>query len=171
MDQSDTTADGGGTLYIYQGDQLAGSDASAAVPQVIDFGTAVRDLALSQTGTAPRRPHMMFFNQRHSHAIISFVATGHVLFMDAATRAPLRIIDVGVQAHAAVPSPDERHVLVANQNGKLLQRIRTDYAQNEFTLDPDATLDLAAGLTPSGASRQDPILRPDNAPICIGIER
>jgi DNA-binding beta-propeller fold protein YncE len=47
----------------------------------------------------------------------------------------------------------------------LLQRIWTDYATNTFTLDP-VPLDLASGTTPSGAPRQDPILRPDNAPIC-----
>jgi hypothetical protein len=59
---------------------------------------------------------------------------------------------------------------VANQNGKLLQRIATDYATNTFTLEPAATLDLASGTTPSGALRQDPALRPDNAPICPIVE-
>ena len=71
-------------------------------------------------------------------------------------RTPLACIDVGVQAHAAVPSPDESYVVVANQNGKLLQRITTDYATNTFTLEPAATLDLANGTTPTGALRQDP---------------
>jgi hypothetical protein len=75
-----------------------------------------------------------------------------------------------VQAHAAVPSPDETYVVVANQNGKLLQRIETDYATNTFALEPDATLDLANGTTPTGAPRQDPALRPDNAPICPLID-
>ena len=58
----------------------------------------------------------------------------------------------------------------ANQNGKLLQRIRTDYRRNRFTLEAGATLDLATGTTPSGAPRQDAALRPDNAPICPLIE-
>lgn len=35
-----------------------------------------------------------------------------------------------------------------------------------FALEPAATLDLANGTTPTGALRQDPELRPDNAPIC-----
>ena len=60
--------------------------------------------------------------------------------------------------------------MVANQNGKLLQRIRTDYKRNRFTLEDAATLDLATGVTPSGAPRQDPVLRPDNAPICPLVE-
>jgi hypothetical protein len=109
---------------------------------------------------------MLFFNRGHSHAILSFVASGHVVFFDAATRAPLACIDAGVQAHAAVPAPDESYVVVANQNGKLLQRISTDYATNAFDVEAGATLDLASGTTPSGALRQDPALRPDNAPIC-----
>jgi DNA-binding beta-propeller fold protein YncE len=170
IDQSDSTADGGGTLYIYADNDLAGQDAAAAVPERIDLGGAARDLCLAQTGAAPRRPHMVFFNAGSSHAIVSFVATGHVLFMDAATRAPLACLDVGLQAHAAVPSPDETYAVVANQNGKLLQRISTDYGANAFTLEEAATVDLAACTTPSGDRCEDPALRPDNAPICPIVE-
>lgn len=166
VDQSDTTADGGGTLYIYQGDELAGQAPSTATPEVIDLGGAARSLCLASTGTAPRRPHMMLFNASHTHAVIAFVATGHVLFMDGVTRAPVGCVDVGVQAHAAMPSPDESYVIVSNQNGRLVQRIGTDYATNTFTLDDAATLNLATCTTPSGALCQDPVLRPDNAPIC-----
>jgi DNA-binding beta-propeller fold protein YncE len=163
------SVDSGGSLYIYRGAQLQGHHADRATPEVIDLGGAARDLSVAQTGTAPIRPHMFFFNSTHSHAIISFVASGHVLFMDTASRRPLAVIDVGVQAHAALPSPDGRYVIVANQNGKLLHRIWTDYATNTFTLDP-VPLDLANGTAPSGALRQDPALRPDNAPICGVID-
>jgi DNA-binding beta-propeller fold protein YncE len=180
MDQSNTrdengngsvldSVDSGGTLYIYRAAELQGHDADRADPEVIDLGGAARDLSVAQTGTAPIRPHMMYFNSTRSHAIVSFVASGHVLFMDSASRVPLAVIDVGVQAHAAIPAPDDSYVIVANQNGKLLQRIWTNYATNTFTLDP-VPLDLASGTTPSGAPRQDPILRPDNAPICGVID-
>ena len=166
LDQSDTTADGGGTLYIYRDEDIESEQPAAAIPEVIDLGGAARTLSLAQTGTAPRRPHMLFFNKDHTHAIISFVATGHVLIMDAATRLPLACLDVGVQAHAAVPSPDDRYLIVANQNGKLLQRIWTDYATNTYTLDQAATLNLATCTTPNGVACEDVTLRPDNAPIC-----
>jgi sugar lactone lactonase YvrE len=166
MDQSDTTADGGGTLYIYQGHDLNGHHAKDAEPEVIDLGGAARDFCIAETGSAPRRPHMMFFNEDHSRAIISFVATGHVLFMNAKKRRPVGVVDVGVQAHAAVPSPDDSFVIVADQNGKKLHRITTDYDTNTYTLDAAATLDLAGCTTPSGAPCQDSVLRPDNAPIC-----
>jgi DNA-binding beta-propeller fold protein YncE len=171
IDQSNTTGTtSGGTLYVYDGPSLHGRAAEDATPERIDLGGAAQALCLAQTGTVPVRPHMIMFNAAQSHAIISFVATGHVLFVDAPTRSPLACIDVGVQAHAAFPSPDESYVVVANQNGKLLQRISTDYATNTFTLEPAATLDLANGTTPSGAARQDPALRPDNAPICPLID-
>lgn len=170
IDQSDTTADGGGTLYIYQGEELSGQDAATAVPEVIDLGGVARTLCLNQTGTAPRRPHMLFFNAAQTHAIISFVATGHVLFMDAATRTPTACVDVGAQAHAAVPSPDQTYVIVANQNGKKLHRILTDYATNSFTLDTGATLDLATCTTPNSFACQDATLRPDTAPIFAVID-
>jgi hypothetical protein len=105
------------------------------------------------------------------------VASGHVVFLDADTREPVECIDVGTQAHAAWPTPDQRHLIVANQNGKQLQRIRTDYRREIFTLESSATLDLKdvpaepgkpakPCLTPSGKRCEDPNLRPDNAPIC-----
>jgi DNA-binding beta-propeller fold protein YncE len=170
IDQSDTSGDGGGTLYVYDGPSLEGQAASKATPEVIDLGGRARDLCLATTGTAPRRPHMLMFNTGQSHAILAFVATGHVVFFDAARRNPVECIDVGVQAHAAFPSPDQTYVVVANQNGKLLQRISTDYAANAFALDNAATLDLATCVTPNGFPCEDPVLRPDNAPICPVID-
>ena len=160
--------DSGGTIYIYDGPSVAGANAAAAVPEVVDLGGAARDLAVARTGSAPIRPHMLFFSPGHTHAVIAFVGTGHVLFIDTASREPVGVIDVGLQAHAAVPSPDGTCVVVADQNGKKFHRIRTDYATNTFVLDD--TLDLAVGLTPNGLPRQDPMLRPDNAPICPAID-
>ncbi len=165
VDQSGTA----GTLYVYDGEEL-NEDASTAVPEVIDLGATVTPLCMTRTGSAPVRGHMMTFSPGHTHAILAYVATGHVVFLDAATRTPVECIDVGAQAHAAFASPDGTYVAVANQNGKLLQRIRTDYATNTFTLEPAATLDLAACVTPSGAPCQHPALRPDNAPICPVID-
>jgi DNA-binding beta-propeller fold protein YncE len=153
----------GGTLYVFDPQRLG-------EPEKIDLGGAAEELCLRETTTAPVRPHMVLFNRSRSHAILANVASGHVVFFDAKRREPVGCIDVGAQAHAAVPSPDEKFVLVANQNGKLLQRIKTDYRRNVFTLEAGATLDLASGTTPSGAPMQDAALRPDNAPICPLIE-
>jgi DNA-binding beta-propeller fold protein YncE len=153
----------GGTLYVYDPQRLD-------QPEKIDLGGEAETLCVQQTTTAPVRPHMLLFNRSKTHALLANVASGHVVFFDAAKRKPVGCIDAGVQAHAAVPSPDEKYALVANQNGKLLQRIKTDYRRDTYTLEDAATLDLATGTTPSGAPRQDAALRPDNAPICTLIE-
>jgi hypothetical protein len=92
------------------------------------------------------------------------------LFLDTTTKAPVHCLDVGIQAHAAVPSNDQTFIVVANQNGRLLQRINTNYPTNTFTLDDAATLNLSTCTTPSGAQCQDPVLRPSNRPICPVID-
>lgn len=164
VDQSNTNGtQSGGTLYVYDERRLKD-------PERIDLGAATEALCLERTGSAPVRPHMLLFSPRHSHAILSFVASGHVVFFDARERTPVACIDVGAQAHAAVPAPDGSYVIVADQNGKRVHRIATDYRAGRFTLEPAATIDLAAGTTPSGAPRQDPALRPDTAPICPIVE-
>lgn len=177
LDQSNThpsieggPLDSGGTLYILQGRQLAGQAVSKASVEVIDLGGELAESVMLLTGSPPVRPHFITFNPSQTHAIISFVASGHVLIIEAATRQPVFVVDVGMQAHAAVPSSDETYILVANQNGKLLQRINTDYAANDFELDDLAELNLATGTTPSGALKQDDgdeqvDVRPDTAPI------
>ena len=171
IDQSDTRADGGGNLYVYDGPELA-RDPSGARPEKVDLGGEARGLCVSQTGSAPKRPHMIVFNggndssDGNSRVAVAFVVTGHVLFMDADTREPIECIDTGAQAHAVWPSPDQSQLIVANQNDKKLSRIATDYDADSYKLEASATLDLANGTTPSGALRQDPALRPDNAPIC-----
>lgn len=169
IDQSDSRKDGGGKLYVYRGADLTSAPANAT-PEVIDLGEAAHGFCVKRTGSAPRRPHMISFNHWQTRAIISYVASGHVLFLDAAKRVPVECIDVGREAHAAFPAPDQSYLVVANQNGKRLERIRSDYAANRFSHEPAAALDLAACSTPGGAACQDPALRPDNAPICPVID-
>ena len=163
----------GGTLYIWDGHDLENARGVATVAvETIDLGGAAAALCFAQTGANPVRPHMMAINTAQSHAIISFVASGHVLFMKAATRTPLACFRTSVgdagarQAHMSTPSPDGTYVTVANQNGKLFERIRTDYSTDTFVHEPAATLNLATCTTPNGLPCQAPVLRPDNAPIC-----
>jgi hypothetical protein len=74
------------------------------------------------------------------------------------------------QAHAAFPAPDGSYILVANQNGKRLERIDANFTTNTFAHNPAATLDLLTCTTPSGARCEDPALRPINWPICPIID-
>jgi hypothetical protein len=171
VDQSDSFGKSyGGTVHIYAGSDLNGNDASSAVPtDVLDLGGATADQCRADTGVNPVRPHMLAFNSSHSHAILTFVTSGHVVVYEAATRTPVACIRTsagagGRQAHAAQPTPDDSYILVANQNGKRVHRIATDYASHFFVLDD--TLDLANGFTPNGVSMQFEG-RPDNAPIVV----
>lgn len=170
----------GGTIHIFAGADLVRENAaSAAATHRIDLSTGTAELCMSSTGANPVRPHMLFFNSTQSHAVLSFVASGHVVVFDAATRAPIACVRSSPgaggarQAHAAVPAPDDSYILVANQNGKLLERIDTDFARNSFVLNPAATIDLASCTTPAGQPCESPQLRPDNAPICpiVGSNR
>jgi DNA-binding beta-propeller fold protein YncE len=119
---------------------------------------------------------MIAVNVSQTHAIVSFVASGHVLFIDAASRTPIDCVRASVgaggarQVHFAIPSPDERYISVANQNGKLFERINTNYRTNTFILDTASGINLATCTTPNGVACQDPLLRPDNAPICPIID-
>jgi len=167
----------GGTLYIYDGEDLERGDRTTeAVPEKIDLSLGAAELCFGKTGVNPVRPHMIAMNASQSHAIISFVASGHVLIMDAPTRTPIDCIRTSVgaggarQVRFANPSPDESYIAVANQNGKLFERIDTDYATNSFVLNTEALIDLANCTTPNGIPCQDAAIRPDNAPIYPIVE-
>jgi hypothetical protein len=173
VDQSNTRGlDHGGTLYIFDGRDMPGGSARPPSPaDVVDLGGAAAALCREQTGSNPVRPHMMMFNRTHTHAILAFVASGHVVIFDAAARRPLTCMrtteaPTGRQAHAAFASPDGSYILVANQNGKRLERIDANFATNTFTHNTAATLDLATCRTPSNMPCQAAAVRPDNAPIC-----
>lgn len=163
----------GGTLYIWDGHDLEGRHRAASAPaEKVDLAGSTAALCMASTGANPVRPHMIAMNPSQTHAIISFVASGHVVFMDAAARQPVACFRMSAgdggarQAHMSSPSPDETYVTVANQNGKLFERIRTDYATNTFVHETAATLNLATCTTPNGMPCQAATIRPDNAPIC-----
>ena len=103
------------------------------------------------------RPHLLLFNSTHSHGVLANVTTGHVYVIRGSDRAIVASIDVGEQAHGAIVSPDDKWILVSNQNGKKLARIQADFATEQFSYDPSADLNLAA-MEDEG--------HPDNAPIC-----
>ncbi len=177
VDQSDSRGQAfGGTIHIFDGDDVSAANPSGmAAREQIDLSSTTASLCLASTAANPVRPHMLLFNRDHTHAILSFVASGHVVLFNAATRQPLACVRTsqsatGRQAHAAFPAPDGSFVIVANQNGKRLERIDTDFMANRFVQNAQATLDLATCTTPSGKPCQAPDTRPDNAPICPIIE-
>lgn len=130
-------------LYIFKGNNLKAS------PEIID---------LSPHGGA--KPHMILFSPGYTHAIIANVASGHVYIMRAADRKVVFNEDTGQQAHAAIPSPDGKRILVANQNDKKLTEILTEYSTDQYKV--SRIIDLAAD-----SRFADPNAFPDNAPICL----
>jgi hypothetical protein len=177
IDQSNSREAYGGTLHIYDGHDLEkAGKAHSPISEKIDLGGAASALCLAKTGANPVRPHMLAFNAAQTHAIISFVASGHVLFLNAKTRAPIDCIRSSIgaggarQVHFAFPSPDETYIAVANQNGKLLERIDTNYETDNFHLNSAAMLNLATCVTPNGNACEQTGVRGDNAPICPVIE-
>ena len=178
VDQSDTAGQTfGGKIHIYDGSELEGAGADSVTPiETIDLGGNTAALCLQTTGALPVRPHMIFFNSDHRFAILSFVASGHVVIFDGASRLPIFAMRTSVgagfarQAHAAFPSPDDTYILVANQNGKLLERIDTNYQTRTFTHNRAATLSLATCRTPNGNACEIAGIRPDNAPICPMVD-
>ena len=183
IDQTDSQADFGGYLHVFAGADL--EDASApARPETINLGVQAADLCLQETGANPVRPHMLLFKggdtltvEGSRFAILAWVVSGHVTIHDAVTREAIACLRTSPgaggaqQAHAAWPTPDGSAILVSNQNGKQIERIHADWAARTFTWEHDARLSLFEGSTPSGAARQDPALRPDNAPICTRTTR
>jgi DNA-binding beta-propeller fold protein YncE len=146
VDQSNV-ADGGDLLYVY-------APGSWTEPSEI---VHLNERAAGVGDGPGVRPHLLAFNSTHSHALLATVGSGHVYVIRTADRAIVASIDVGDQAHGAVASPDDRWILVANQNGKRLARIRADFAREQFAYEPAADLDLNA------LEDED---HPDNAPIC-----
>ncbi len=156
-DQSDTGKESGGYLYIYDGAQLA-ADPSGAKPTVtMDLSGEVNKLCEEATKKPVRRPHMLFFTKDQSHVILSFLS-GHVLFMDAATKKPEACLSMGKNVHAAWPTPDQKMALAANMAEKKLIRIWTDYKNHKFAFDESKDV-MALGAMESPE-------RPDNAPVC-----
>lgn len=163
----------GGTIHIYRGPDLMGESAASAAPSdMIDLSGATAALCMATTGANPVRPHMLVFNRDHRRAVLAFVASGHVVVFNAATRAPVACLRTTVgsggarQAHAVFVAPGDAYMLVANQNGKRLERFTTNFGTDQYAADPAALLDLASCTTPNGVPCQSPGIRPDNAPIC-----
>lgn len=156
-DQSDTGKESGGYLHIYDGAQLTANPTSTKPTMTIDFAGDIGKFCEEATKKAVRRPHMLFFNKNQDHAIISFLS-GHVLFMDAATKKPDACLSMGKNVHAAWPTPDQKMAIAANIAEKKFIRIWTDYAAHKFSFDPEK--DVVNLVAFEGGER------PDTSPIC-----
>jgi hypothetical protein len=151
IDQSNSAGKSyGGTLYIYDGSDLErGRLGGRAVPGIIDLSGAASARRFELTGVNPVRPHMIAMNPSQTHAIISFVATGHVLWIAERGRNFMWVIDAAtdevvnqiplVGAASDDPTPD---LLATSPNGShVFVSLR---GPNPLTADPR----VSTGSTP-----------------------
>ena len=175
----------GGRLVIHDGEVLESPGGPVDRPALIDLAEMFAlGGANNSTGANVSRPHMIFQSPTSDYMALAFVASGHVAIIDGATRRPKALFRMSAgdggarQAHAAFWMPDGLSLIVANQNGKLLEKIVYDPMTDAFRHDTAATLNLATCRTPNGFPCQTatpvnegdpgyfgPHNRPDNAPI------
>lgn len=176
----------GGRLLIYDSAALDNPGGPVDNPTILDMAEMFA-IGSPHNPTGPNvvRPHTILPSPDGRYMALAFVASGHVAIIDGATKQPKALFrmspgaDSARQAHAATWLTDGSALLVANQNGKLLERINYDAATDSFSHDQPATLNLVTCTTPSGkpcqsatpVNAQDPLYlgpdnRPDNAPIC-----
>jgi DNA-binding beta-propeller fold protein YncE len=143
VDQAETTPTGGGTLYIYKGADLKG--AAPAPTYTVNLGEA----ALGVGDGVGKHGHSITFNPAMTHAVISYVDSGHVQVIRASDRKVVASIKVTGSAagpaapHASAVTPAGDAIIVANQGGKRLQRITADFKNDVYKLDSAADLDLS----------------------------
>ncbi|HEY8786276.1 MAG TPA: hypothetical protein VIN63_07355 [Candidatus Limnocylindria bacterium] len=143
VDQAETTPTGGGTLYIYKG-----ADLKAAAPTpayTVNLGEA----ALGVGDGIGKHGHSIAFNPAMTHAVISYVDSGHVQVIRASDRKVVASIKMTGGAagpaapHASAVTPAGDAIIVANQGGKRLQRISADFKNDVYKLDSAGDLDLS----------------------------
>jgi DNA-binding beta-propeller fold protein YncE len=143
VDQAETTPTGGGMLYIYKGADLKG--ATPAPTYTVNLGEA----ALGVGDGVGKHGHSIAFNPAMSHAVISYVDSGHVQVIRASDRKIVASIKMTGSAagpaapHASAVTPAGDAIIVANQGGKRLQRISADFKNDVYKLDSAADLDLS----------------------------
>lgn len=124
------------------------------------------------TGGNVARLHGMMPSPSHNYMNVNFVVSGHLAIVDARTKSPVALFrstgtSTGRQNHMSFWTPDGAHLLVANQGGKLLERINISYddeGQNitSAVWDANATLDLVGG---TGRITAQPVADTTNYPI------
>lgn len=156
----------GGFIRIYDKKDIV-SGKLANSPLVIDVAEWP-----NATGANAARLHGMLPSPNHNYMNVNFVGSGHLAIVDGRTRAPVALFrstgtTTGRQNHMSFWSPDGKYLLVANQFGKLLERVNISWDESGDNIvtavwDAPATLDLAGG---AGRITAQPVADSVNYPI------
>lgn len=124
------------------------------------------------TGANVARLHGMLPSPNHNYMNVNFVSSGHLAIVDARSKTPVALFrstgtSTGRQNHMSFWSPDGDYLLVANQNGKLLERVNISYDDTGENItaavwDAAATLDLVGG---AGRIAAQPVADSSNYPL------
>lgn len=123
-------------------------------PLVLDVVTDLFPNAFSTTGADVNRLHAMFPTPDNKYMTLNFLTSGHLGIVDGETKQPVCLFrttetSTGRQNHMTRVSPDGTKMLIANQSGRMLERV--DIQKNAagqvtgFNYNAHASLDLVGG--------------------------
>lgn len=158
----------GGFLRVFDGMDLD-LDPNTATSTNLDTA-ALWPNAMANTGSNAVRIHGMVPSPNHNYMAVSFVVSGHLGLVDARTKTAVALwrstgtangqfdgagaaiagsTASGRQNHLTLWSPDGKYMLIANQNGKMLERVNVTWDNSgnitSAVLDASASLDLVGG--------------------------
>lgn len=143
----------GGFLRVYNSSDLK-LEPPVNNPLNLDAGDLFSN-ALASTGSHVIRIHGMLPSPNHNYMNTNFVTSGHVGIIDARTKTAVALFrttgtSTGRQNHMSFWSPNGKYLLLANQNGKMLERINITWdASGENIVsavyDAAASMDMVGG--------------------------
>jgi hypothetical protein len=163
------TGSHGGRVHIYDSSQLEGSTVSGATNTAatqLDMATLLSSATAydgggvsigtgsSVTGGNVVRIHGILPSPDHQYMGLNFVGSAHLAIVDGATKTPACLFratgtTTGRQNHMSFWSSDGNYILVANQAGKMLERIDitrdADGKVTAFTWNQDVAVDMVGG--------------------------
>lgn len=150
-----TTPNGlyGGKVRIYDSADLE-KKPPIDNPLVLDVVADLFPNAFSTTGADVNRIHGILPTPDYKYMTLNFVASGHLGIVDGETKQPVCLFRTtgtitGRQNHMSIVSPDNTKILIANQSGRMLERV--DIQKNfrgevtGFNYNADASLDMVGG--------------------------
>lgn len=143
----------GGAIRIYDGVDLEQTP-PVNNPLVLDATSDLFPNADGTTGAHVARIHGILPSPDHRYMALNFVASGHLGIVDGETKLPVCLFRTtgtatGRQNHMSFWSPAGDKVIVANQNGRMLERVEIirdiKGAVIRFDFNASASLDMVGG--------------------------
>lgn len=143
----------GGFVRIYNGADLE-QNPPINNPLNVDVTAHLFPNANVTTGGHVTRIHGILPSPDHKHMGLNFVTSGHLGFVDGASKTPVCLFrttgtSTGRQNHMSFWSPDGTKAIIANQNGRMIERVNVLRDGNGvltgYEFDADASLDLVGG--------------------------